>query len=111
MKRFLLAIAGVILVGGSVGGGQIPSQQPDMGMPGRRDRELADTLRSQAMAKLRNEDRQKRMVAETDRLLAVATDLKAQMDQSAAEPLPVDTLRKIDEIEKLAHSVKERMKG
>jgi hypothetical protein len=61
--------------------------------------------------KLRNNDRQKRLVADTDKLLSLATDLKAQVDKSTKDTLSVDVIKKADEIEKLAHSVKERMKG
>ncbi len=67
--------------------------------------------REEKQAQLRNTDRQKRLVADTDKLLALATDLKAQVDKSTKDTLSVDVIKKADEIEKLAHSVKERMKG
>jgi hypothetical protein len=52
--------------------------------------------------------RQKKLVADTDRLLALATDLKAQVDKSPApNTLSLDEIKKADEIEKLAHSVKQ----
>ena len=50
-------------------------------------------------------------MADTDKLLALATDLKEQVDKSTKDTLSVDVIKKADEIEKLAHSVKERMKG
>jgi hypothetical protein len=117
MRTLLVAIVGAVLVGGSASAGQmtIPGssgQQQDMGMSGRKGgRDLVDIFHAQEMAKMRNEDRQKRLVTDTDKLLAVATDLKAQVEQSSPETLSVDTMKKIDEIERLAHSVKERMKG
>ena len=67
--------------------------------------------RAEQQAKLQNDDRQKRLVADTAKLLALATDLKAQVDKSTKDTLSVDVIKKADEIEKLAHSVKERMKG
>jgi nitric oxide reductase activation protein len=70
-----------------------------------------DTNRAAQQEKLRNNDRQKRLVADTDKLLSLATDLKAQVDKSTKDTLSVDVIKKADEIEKLAHSVKERMKG
>jgi hypothetical protein len=70
-----------------------------------------DPHREEKQAELRNTDRQKRLVADTDKLLALATDLKAQVDKSTKDTLSVDVIKKADEIEKLAHSVKERMKG
>lgn len=52
--------------------------------------------------------RQKRLVADTDRLLALAADLKAQVDKSpTANTVSVDEIKKADEIEKLAHTVKQ----
>jgi nitric oxide reductase activation protein len=70
-----------------------------------------DPHRNEQQEKMRNNDRQKRLVADTDKLLALATDLKAQVDKSTKDTLSVDVIKKADEIEKLAHSVKERMKG
>ena len=97
-------------------GGQQPQQVP--GMPPKPGSGLPDDPtgpmdehRAQQQAKLQNNDRQKRLVADTDKLLALATDLKEQVDKSTKDTLSVDVIKKADEIEKLAHSVKERMKG
>ena len=67
--------------------------------------------REEQQAKLRNTDRQKRLVADTGKLLSLATDLKQQVDKSTKDTLSVDVIKKAEEIEKLARSVKERMKG
>ena len=83
--------------------------KPGTGMPD--DSGPMDAHRAEQQAKLQNNDRQKRLVADTDKLLALATDLKAQVDKSTKDTLSVDVIKKADEIEKLAHSVKERMKG
>lgn len=61
--------------------------------------------------KVRNEDRQKRLVADTDKLLALATDLKTEVSKTNKDTMSIDVIKKADEIEKLAHSVKEKMKG
>ena len=63
------------------------------------------------MERMRNVERQKKLQADTDKLLALATALKTDMDKSTKDTLSLDVVRKADEIEKLAHSVKERMKG
>jgi len=96
--------------------GQQQQQMP--GMPGRpglgtnpADPDPIDSHRADQQERLRNTDRQKRLVADTEKLLALATDLKAQVDKSTKDTLSVDVIKKADEIEKLAHSVKERMKG
>jgi hypothetical protein len=62
-------------------------------------------------AKKRNAERQKKLVEDTTKLLALANELKAAVDKSDKNTLSLDVVRKADEIEKLAHSVKERMKG
>lgn len=91
---------------------QIPGMPPKPGS-GIDDDPMAplEAHRAAQQAKLQNNDRQKRLVADTDKLLALATDLKAQVDKSTKDTLSVDVIKKADEIEKLAHSVKERMKG
>lgn len=65
----------------------------------------------QEQAKLRNTDRQRKLVADMERLVALANELKSQVDKSNKDTLSLDVVRKADEIEKLAHSVKEKMKG
>jgi hypothetical protein len=62
-------------------------------------------------AKMRNIERQKRLVEDTAKLLELANELKAEVDKSDKNTLSLAVVRKADEIEKLAHSVKERMKG
>jgi hypothetical protein len=89
-------------------------QMPGMPMPGRNNPAEPDPMdphRADQQERLRNNDRQKRLVADTDKLLALATDLKAQVDKSTKDTLSVDVIKKAEEIEKLARSVKERMKG
>lgn len=62
-------------------------------------------------ARSRNNDRQKRLVDDTNKLLVLATELKQDVDKTNKDVMSVDVIKKADEIEKLAHSVKERMKG
>ena len=58
-----------------------------------------------------NDDRQKKLVEDTAKLLELANELKAAVDKSNKDTLSLDVVRKADAIEKLAHSVKEGMKG
>jgi hypothetical protein len=62
-------------------------------------------------AKMRNVERQKELVADTQKLLNLANELKTDVDKSTKDTLSLDVIRKADEIEKLAHNVKEKMKG
>jgi len=48
---------------------------------------------------------------DTDRLLKLSVELKQSVDKSDENVLSLDVIKKAEEIEKLAHSVKEKMKG
>jgi hypothetical protein len=56
-------------------------------------------------------ERQKKIIEDTTRLLQLATELKANVDKTTKDEMSLDVIRKADEIEKLAHDVKQRMKG
>lgn len=58
-----------------------------------------------------NKQRQANLQKDTDRLLKLATELKESVDKSNEHTLSLDVIKKADEIEKLAKSVKEKMKG
>ena len=109
----LLMVCPGVLSRGQIGSPrQYPGQGSVLDPPGRHpgsDEPLPRVEEQQALA--RNNERQKRLVADTEKLLALATDLKAQVDKTNKDTLSVDVIKKADEIEKLAHSVKERMKG
>lgn len=73
-----------------------------------------DDARSQMereMAKKANEERHAALRRDTDKLLRLSTELKAYVDKSSQNTLSVEVVKKAEEIEKLAHSVKEKMKG
>ena len=61
--------------------------------------------------RLLREARQKRVIADTDKLAVLVTDLKAHVNSSTINSLPVDTIKKADEIEKLARDLKKQLKG
>ena len=65
--------------------------------------------RQQSQAAAGNE--KKRQIAEESAtLLKLATDLKSEVDKTNKDTLSLNVIRKADEIEKLARSVKEKMK-
>ena len=66
--------------------------------------------REEKLAKARNSDRQKQLVQDTNKLLSLAKELKESVDKSNADTLSIDVVKKASEIEKLAKSVKERMR-
>ena len=63
------------------------------------------------MAKKANLDRQAALKNDTDKLVKLAGELKDYVDKSNANVLSLEVLKKAEEIEKLAHNVKEKMKG
>lgn len=122
MRILRVAVVGIAFLAGSSGvlcraqmAQPLQSQQPPVpGQPGVEVPPMAPPLSPQVQeqqARLRNNDRQKRLVEDTDKLLVLATELKQDVDKTNKDVLSVDVIKKADEIEKLAHSVKERMKG
>jgi hypothetical protein len=112
--RFLkMAMIGVVLITVNsvrTSSGQIlpppalwGNQPPNMSQP--------DIERRMEQRKMFMADRQKRLVADTDKLLALSTALKEQVDESDKNILSLDMVKKAEEIEKLAHSLKERIKN
>jgi hypothetical protein len=55
-----------------------------------------------------NAERREKIAADSARLMKLANELKAEVDKSSKDTLSVSVIRKAEEIEKLAHSVKER---
>ncbi len=53
--------------------------------------------------------RQKKVTEDSARLLQMATDLKTEIERAGKDTLSVSALRKADAIEKLAHSIKQRL--
>jgi hypothetical protein len=110
--RFLLALASAVLTLCLLASAQNvppPRLPPVTGQPDQDQRELARMQRE--MAKKANKERQAAIKRDTDKLLELATQLKENVDKSSEDTLSLDVIRKAGEIEKLAHSVKEKMKG
>ena len=63
------------------------------------------------MAKKANQERHADLKRDTDKLLKLATELKEYVDKSNENVLSLNVLKKAEQIEKLAHSVKDKMKG
>ncbi len=85
---------------------------PDVTMGGPDDRQpVFDARMENQRARMRNDDRQKKIVEDTEKLLSLASQLKEEVDKSDKNTLSITVIKKAEEIEKLAKSVKERMKG
>ncbi len=57
-----------------------------------------------------NAERKKQMAEDASKLLELAADLKSELDTTNKDTLSLNVIRKADEIEKLAHTVKQKMK-
>jgi hypothetical protein len=95
---------------------QLPSQQqpnpPRLDVP--QTEEPGPAVPSQMqkdMEKRANQQRQAELKRDTERLLKLSTELKEYVDKSNENILSLDVMKKAEEIEKLAHSVKTRMRG
>jgi hypothetical protein len=91
--------------------GVAPGQQP-----GQRAQEPGadDELRvkmEKDMAKKANQERQAQLKRDTEQLFKLATDLKEEVDKSNENLLSLEVIKKAEEIERLAHSIKDKMKG
>ena len=79
-----------------------------------RDRERKDPdqeKRERDMEKARNKERQQALQKDTAQLLQLATELKQYVDKSNENTLSLDVIKKAEEIEKLAHKVKDKMRS
>jgi hypothetical protein len=66
--------------------------------------------RKEALKKF-NLQRQQEIKKDTDKLLELATELKQSVDKSNENTLSLEVIKKAEQIEKLAKTVKDKMKG
>lgn len=89
----------------------LPSPPPDaLGSP-MSDGPRVNPVLQEQMAHRRNEERQKQLVADTDKLLQLAQQLHEEVAKSNKDELSVSVVKTSSEIEKLAKSVREKMRG
>ena len=68
-----------------------------------------DPVEQEKRLRALNAERQKSLVADTNKLLKLARELEDEVDHTNPDTLTPAQLRKVGEIEKLAHSIKEKM--
>jgi hypothetical protein len=104
----------------AVGLPSLPAQNPTLpplpqvSSPSDRTTPAEDEARSKLerdMAKKANQERQLALKRDTEKLLKLSTELKDYVDKTNENMLSLDVVKKAEEIEKLAHSVKTKMKG
>ena len=79
-----------------------PGEEPGTSIPPQVQKE---------MAKRANEQRQAELKRDTERLLKLSTELKDYVEKTNENMLSLEVIKKAEEIEKLAHSVKTKMRG
>jgi len=114
----LAALAGLLCLGASHVDGQY--NQPPGGPPAAPSpRQQADASEERPFPpellikaqKQRMEQRHQQMVSDSARLLGLARELQSEVNQAGNNNPPVNVARKADQIEKLARSVKDKMKA
>ena len=65
----------------------------------------------QEAAKRRNIDRQNKLVSDSDRIVQLASELNTGVDPNGKDAASIAMAKKAEEIEKLAHSVRDLMKS
>jgi predicted nucleic acid-binding Zn-ribbon protein len=113
-KWITASVVSLLLLSGSLRvSAQNPRMPPVQSPPpnGQTPEDDAKTKMEREMAKKANQERQAALKKDTDKLLKLATELKDYVDKSNENTLSMDVIKKAEEIEKLAHSVKDKMKG
>jgi len=109
---FALVIGCMLSLSPTRAGAQNPKLPPMPAPPGSTEQEDPSRAKLERdMAKKANQERQAAIKRDTDKLLKLATELKDYVDKTNESVLSLDVVKKADEIEKLAHSVKEKMKA
>jgi len=93
---------------------QIIQQPVDSSQPGVEPQLKTDPSTQkiqQEMQKQRNLQRQQQIKQDTDKLLELATELKAYVDKTNENIISLEVIRKAEEIERLAKNVKDKMKS
>jgi hypothetical protein len=90
----------------AIGHGRQTPGQPPRERPDEQEMKL-----EREQAKKLNKDRQDALKRDAEKLLKLSMELKEYVDRSNENVLSLDVIKKAEEIEKLAHSVRGKMKG
>jgi hypothetical protein len=119
--RVLAALAMMAALGGASASGQQGRQSPNPDrpyllpqanrLPDANDQMLMREQQSgEQDFENANTERHKLLTAESSELLALAANLKTEMDKTSKDALSLQVIRDADQIEKLARDVKAKMK-
>jgi hypothetical protein len=112
----LAAMAAIVFffTSGIAGWTQTAEQSAPLPVPGthqgRSDENVWEAQQKAQLARKENLKREQDLKKDTDKLLELATQLKQYVDKTNENTLSVDVIKKAEEIEKLARSVKDKMR-
>jgi len=108
-RRIILLASVLVLPSGAQNPQNPHGAVPSFRLPGEVADDRGNLLQVQERLRALNRQRQKNIVDDTGKLLKLAGELDMEVESSGEERLTAAQLRKIAEIEKLAHSVREKM--
>lgn len=114
MRLRILSVVAISLLFGLTPALGLSSQETRPQFPGQPPQQQQDEQHARLereQAKKLNQQRHENLKRDTDKLVRLSNELKQYVDKSNENVLSVDVIKKAEEIEKLAHSVKEKMKG
>ena len=115
LHRTIVLLLSLLLVSSTAG--LLSQQQPAAppirtpGAPAQENEPSVPPEMQKEMEKKANEQRHADLKRDTERLLKLSTELKEYVDKTNENMLSLDVIKKADEIEKLARSVKTKMRG
>ncbi len=92
-------------------GAQYPPYSRDIGRPDAREPNEIEQKMEHDREKKLNQERQAELKRDTDKLFQLATQLRQAVAKSNENTLSLEVIKKAGEIEKLAKSVREKMRG
>lgn len=111
---FVSLAALALFTGAALPGQQTPNADKPYSVPdaanGNGQMKTSEGQDKQQSLDAANAERKKQLSDDSARLLTLAVALKAEVDKTNKDMLSLNVIRKADEIEKLAHTVKEKMK-
>jgi len=107
---FIIILAVTMLSMPAVSSAQNP-RLPPLPQPEGAAEDPAHAKLERDMAKKANQERHAALRRDTEKLLKLSTELKDYVDKTNENVLSFEVVKKAEEIEKLAHSVKEKMKS
>jgi hypothetical protein len=119
VRALTCIVAVVTLAGAAPSGQQVPSASPDRPalvpqanrIPDADDQMMTrEPQTKEEKLEAANAEQRKRLADASAKLLTMAVALKVEVDKTNKDMLSLSVIRKAQEIEKLAHSVREEMK-